>query len=114
MDVEDRIVLARALQRFVRSEGRSALIIDHDIQLIDIVSDSLLIFEGEPGIHGTVSSPLAKGEGMNWFLSRLGITYRRDIQSGRPRVNKPGSKLDREQKGNSTYYYLARATASEI
>ena len=114
MDVEDRIILARALQRFVRSEGRSALIIDHDIQLIDIVSDSLLIFEGEPGIHGTVSSPLAKEDGMNWFLSRLGITYRRDIQSGRPRVNKPGSKLDREQKRNSTYYYLARTTASGI
>jgi ATP-binding cassette, sub-family E, member 1 len=34
----------------------------------------------------------------------LQVTFRRD-RSGRPRINKPESYLDREQKANGEYYY---------
>ena len=110
IDVEDRLVLAKAIQRFVRSMGKTALVIDHDIQLIDIVADSLMIFSGEPGKKGTASKPLGKNEGMNAFLENLGITYRRDVTTGRPRVNKPGSKLDRMQKDDKKYYYVGKVS----
>ncbi len=43
-------------------------------------------------------------EGMNRFLGNLGVTFRRD-QTGRPRINKPDSYLDREQKSSGEYYY---------
>lgn len=109
IDVEDRIVLAKAIQRFVKSRGRSALIVDHDVQLVDIVSDSLMVFSGVPSAQGFASSPMPKERGMNHFLKGLGITYRRDVESGRPRVNKPASKLDREQKASGMYYYVSRA-----
>ncbi|HYB04591.1 MAG TPA: ribosome biogenesis/translation initiation ATPase RLI [Nitrososphaerales archaeon] len=111
IDVEDRIVLAKAIQRFVRSMGKTALVIDHDIQLVDIVADSLMIFSGEPGRKGYASKPLPKNEGMNTFLKQLGITYRRDINTGRPRVNKPESKLDRMQKDEQKYYYVGKPQA---
>ena len=111
IDVEDRFVLAKAINRFVKAEGKSALIVDHDIQLIDIVSDRLLIFTGNPGVEGRVSPALSKEDGMNLFLKSLGITYRRDVESGRPRVNKPGSKLDRLQKSLGSYYYVSRGAA---
>ena len=32
------------------------------------------------------------------------MTFRRDERSSRPRVNKAGSRLDKEQKGSGTYY----------
>jgi ATP-binding cassette subfamily E protein 1 len=108
IDIEDRIVLARGLNKYVKSFGKSAIIVDHDIQLIDIVSDSLMIFRGDAGKRGRASKPMKKEDGMNIFLKDLGVTYRRDIDSGRPRVNKPGSKLDRIQKEAQTYYYLSR------
>jgi len=108
IDVEDRIVLAKAIQRFVRSMGKTALVIDHDIQLVDIVADSLMIFSGEPGRRGHASKPLPKNDGMNTFLRELGITYRRDINTGRPRVNKPESKLDRMQKEDGKFYYVGK------
>ncbi|MEM3614135.1 MAG: ribosome biogenesis/translation initiation ATPase RLI [Nitrososphaerales archaeon] len=111
IDVEDRFILAKAINRFVKAEGKSALVVDHDIQLIDIVSDRLLIFTGKPAVEGRVSPALSKEDGMNLFLKSLGITYRRDVESGRPRVNKPGSKLDRFQKSSGSYYYLARGAA---
>lgn len=108
IDIEDRIVLAKAIQKFVKSRGKSALVIDHDIQLIDIVSDSLIIFTGNAAVGGIASSPIPKVEGMNKFLKDLQITYRRDVESGRPRVNKMDSRLDREQKSSGMYYYLAK------
>lgn len=113
IDVEDRLVLAKAIQRFVRSMSKTALVIDHDIQLVDIVADSLMIFSGVPGKRGHATRPLGKNEGMNAFLKNLGITYRRDISTGRPRVNKPGSKLDRMQKDEGKYYYVGRIAPQE-
>jgi ATP-binding cassette, sub-family E, member 1 len=105
LDVEDRIALAKFLQRFVRAYGKSAMVVDHDVQLIDLVSDSLVIFQGVPGSRGHASEPLAKEVGMNEFLKSLSITYRRDVETGRPRVNKEGSRLDRSQKDSGNYYY---------
>jgi ATP-binding cassette subfamily E protein 1 len=45
-------------------------------------------------------------EGMNLFLREVGVTFRRDPQTGRPRANKPGSALDREQRERGEYFYL--------
>jgi ATP-binding cassette, sub-family E, member 1 len=106
LDAEDRIAVAKFLQRFVRAQGKSAIIIDHDIQLIDLVADTLVIFEGQPGLEGSATAPIKKEEGMNRFLKALSITYRRDETTGRPRVNKEGGRLDREQKGSGNYYYM--------
>ena len=108
LDVEDRIALAKFLQRFVRSQGKSAIIIDHDIQLIDHVADSLVIFEGYPSLEGKASAPMQKEDGMNKFLKALSITYRRDENTGRPRVNKEGGRLDRMQKDSGDYYYIKK------
>jgi ATP-binding cassette subfamily E protein 1 len=107
LDVEDRFVVARAINRMVKTRGKAAVIIDHDLQVVDIVSDRLLVFSGEPGVSGEATSPLTKEDGMNEFLQRVGLTYRRDVNTGRPRVNKPGSKLDREQKEKGAYYYVS-------
>ncbi|MCL4355595.1 MAG: ribosome biogenesis/translation initiation ATPase RLI [Thaumarchaeota archaeon] len=106
LDVEDRFVVSRAINRMVKARGKAAVVIDHDLQVVDIVSDRLLVFSGEPGVSGEATPPLTKEAGMNDFLSRVGLTYRRDVNTGRPRVNKPGSKLDREQKERGAYYYV--------
>ncbi len=105
LDVEDRIAVGKFLQKFVRSFGKSAIIIDHDMQLMDLVSDSMIIFDGTSSIEGHATSPMSKAEAMNKFLKSLEITFRRDEKSLRPRVNKDGSRLDKEQKSSSNYYY---------
>ena len=105
LDVEDRIAVGKFLQKFVRSFGKSAIIIDHDLQLMDLVSDSIVIFEGVSGIKGQATKPLPKHAAMNQFLQSLDITFRRDEKSRRPRVNKDGSRLDKTQKDSLNYYY---------
>lgn len=105
LDIEDRIAVAKFLQKFVRSFGKSAIIIDHDLQLMDLVSDSMIIFEGESGKEGVATSPMPKPEAMNRFLKSLDMSFRRDERSLRPRVNKAESRLDKDQKTSGNFYY---------
>ncbi|MGC9145606.1 MAG: ribosome biogenesis/translation initiation ATPase RLI [Nitrososphaeria archaeon] len=106
LDVEDRIALSKILPNYIKRKGRAGIIIDHDLMLIDLISDSIMVFKGVPNVSGEAIGPLQKREAMNSFLKEMGLTYRRDEQTGRPRVNKPGSKLDREQKEKGEYYYV--------
>jgi ATP-binding cassette subfamily E protein 1 len=105
LDVEDRIAVAKFIQRFVRSYAKSAIVIDHDIQLMDLISDKMVIFEGVSGKAGHATSPLTKADAMNKFLRSLDITFRRDEATRRPRVNKAESRLDKQQKDMGNFYY---------
>lgn len=105
LDVERRVSLAAAIQQTASEVDKPVLVIDHDIFLVDWVANRLLVFEGERGRHGLASRTKPMREGMNEFLSSVGITFRRDGQSGRPRPNDPGSQLDREQREHGEYYY---------
>ena len=105
LDVEDRIAVAKFIQKFVRSYGKSAIIIDHDLQLMDLISDTVIMFEGVSGLEGHATSPLSKSEAMNRFLRSLDISFRRDEKSLRPRINKLDSRLDKQQKETGNFYY---------
>ena len=106
LDVEQRTMATKVIKRFAENNDVTVCVIDHDIYMIDLLSDRLLVFEGEPGVHGEVHGPFNMREGMNRFLASLDITFRRDEETRRPRVNKPESNLDREQKRIGEYYYL--------
>ena len=76
----------------------------YDIFLIVYVIDSLLVFEGEGGKKGNAVGPLNLRKGMNKFLSDVDVTFRRDHDSKRPRINKAASRKDREQRTKGDYY----------
>jgi ATP-binding cassette subfamily E protein 1 len=106
LDVEQRLKAAKAIKRVIESRNAAAIIIDHDIVFIDYISDRAMVFNGEAGVKGHASSPMNLRSAMNSFLSSVGITFRRDKETKRPRVNKFESYLDREQKEKGEYYYL--------
>jgi len=105
LDSNQRMEAARTIRRVMEKSGKSALIVDHDVYFIDLVSDSIMVFTGEPSVHGIGSGPYNLREGMNRFLSDVDVTFRRDQDSSRPRINKRGSGKDREQRGKGEYYY---------
>lgn len=106
LDANARMETAKAIRRTMESNEKAALVIDHDIYFIDIVSDSLLVFDGQGGKNGNATGPLNLRKGMNKFLSEVDVTFRRDHDSHRPRINKPGSRKDREQKIEGEYFYV--------
>jgi ATP-binding cassette subfamily E protein 1 len=107
LDVEQRMSVVRATRRLTERRGVSAFVVEHDVAAIDFIADKLVVFDGEPGQRGHASSPIDLRSGMNAFLSGRDITFRRDPDTHRPRVNKPGSKADRAQKLIGEYYYGA-------
>jgi ATP-binding cassette subfamily E protein 1 len=104
LDVEQRMNLVRVLKHHAEGKECGVLVIDHDIYLIDMISERIVVFDGEPGVTGEAKGPFSMRDGMNLFLSGLGVTFRRD-KSGRPRINKPESFLDRDQRSKGEYYY---------
>ena len=105
LDVEQRMAVSKLLRERIDMHGKTALVVDHDLLLVDYVSDMLMVFEGEAAVAGEAHGPFAMEDGMNHFLKSLNITLRRDKDSNRPRINSPGSRLDREQKAEGKYYY---------
>ena len=104
LDASARMEAAKAIRRTMEANEKAAFVIDHDVYFIDIVCDSLLVFEGEGGVHGRAEGPFELREGMNRFLSGVNITFRRDHESKRPRINKSDSRKDREQRNAGDYY----------
>ena len=106
LDVEQRLRVAKMIRRVMEKREALAIVVDHDILFIDYISDRAMVFSGDPGVRGEATSPLEMRLAMNTFLREMGITFRRDPETGRPRANKPGSVKDREQKAKGEYYYL--------
>src|SRR6056297_696788 len=105
LDVEQRVQATRAIRRYAEQQDATVLVIDHDIYMIDLLADRLMVFDGEPAEHGRAGQPQPMRDGMNEFLANLEVTFRRDERTSRPRINKPESQLDRQQKSEGEYYY---------
>ncbi|NOZ81557.1 MAG: ribosome biogenesis/translation initiation ATPase RLI [Candidatus Micrarchaeota archaeon] len=102
LDSVQRMKLARIL-RNLADAGKTIMVIDHDLMFLDSISDRAMLFSGEPGKRG-FAKQLQVEEAFNEFLSDVGVTFRRDSETGRPRANKPGSRKDEEQRSSGKFY----------
>jgi ATP-binding cassette subfamily E protein 1 len=106
LDVEQRVVAARVMKRFILHAKKTAFIVEHDFIMATYLADRVIVYEGDPGVHCIASSPMSLLEGMNKFLAQLEITFRRDPTNFRPRINKIDSVKDREQKTAGNFFLL--------
>ncbi|MHC1637255.1 MAG: ribosome biogenesis/translation initiation ATPase RLI, partial [Candidatus Nezhaarchaeales archaeon] len=113
LDVEQRLVMAKLVRRIVEERKAAAFVVEHDLLVMDAIADSIMVFSGEPGKHGMASSPMDLRTGFNNFLRDLDVTFRRDLHSGRVRINKPDSYLHRKQKSLGEYYYIPEKEEKE-
>jgi ATP-binding cassette subfamily E protein 1 len=107
LDVEMRLQVAQLLRKSVEELKKAAFVVEHDIITQDFIADSILVFEGTPGFNGYALAPRNLRDGFNLFLEMMGITFRRDTITKRPRVNKLGSNKDEYQKRIKEYYYIS-------
>lgn len=101
LDAEQRITASRVIKRFIRNAKKTAFIVEHDFIMATYLADRVIVFGGEPGISTSSSRPQNLMTGINSFLKSLNITFRRDRNNYRPRINKlNGLKVDNEQTYN--------------
>ncbi len=81
LDVEMRLSMAVILRKSIESIKKAAFVVEHDIIAQDFISDSLIVFDGEPGVYGKTSPPQDLRSGMNEFLKIMNMTFQRDLAS---------------------------------
>ncbi len=109
LDADERMAMARLLRRQVERQAVTALVVDHDVYFLDLACDGLMVFqpEGADAAAGRGDGPFPMRDGMNRLLRTVDITFRRDAETLRPRINREGSVLDREQRAAGEFYYEA-------
>ena len=79
------------VSRFILHSKKTGFVVEHDFIMATYLADRVIVFEGKPSVDTTAHTPEALLVGMNRFLELLGITFRRDPNNFRPRINKDRS-----------------------
>ena len=66
-DVFQRTSVARVIQGLAKI-GKSVMVVEHDLTLLDFLSDFIEVLYGEPAAYGIVSNVLSTKVGINVFL----------------------------------------------
>ncbi|KAG2279915.1 hypothetical protein Bca52824_051135 [Brassica carinata] len=97
LDSDMRIKAAMAIRRH------------HDFLMAAYLADKVILAERTPSAKFATSSPYPRVTGLDLFLKKMNMTFRRDTDTFRftPRVNILGSAEDKDQKAAGVYYGLA-------
>lgn len=106
LDSEQRIIAARVIKRFIMHSKKTAFVVEHDFIMATYLADRVIVFDGQPSKKSRANTPESLLTGCNKFLKNLDVTFRRDPNTYRPRINKLDSQLDHEQKANGNYFFL--------
>ncbi|KAL6155489.1 Fe-S cluster-binding ribosome biosynthesis protein [Exserohilum turcicum] len=106
LDSEQRIIASRVIKRFIMHSKKTAFVVEHDFIMATYLADRVIVFDGQPAVKARANKPESLLTGCNTFLKNLDVTFRRDPNSYRPRINKDRSQLDQEQKLSGNYFFL--------
>ena len=67
LDVKQRLEVAKVI-RSLRKDGKTVIVAEHDLAIIDYLSDQICVFYGEPGAYGIVSNVHSVRTGINIYL----------------------------------------------
>jgi ATP-binding cassette subfamily E protein 1 len=66
LDVEQRLMVARAIRELAKTHD--VMVVEHDLAILDYLSDHVHILFGQPGAFGIVSNPYGVRNGINTYL----------------------------------------------
>jgi len=67
LDVKQRLQAARAI-RSLKKDGKTVIVAEHDLAIIDYLSDQICVFYGTPGVYGIISHVHGVRVGINIYL----------------------------------------------
>lgn len=68
LDVKQRIKMAKIV-RSAQTPTNYIILVEHDLSILDYLSDFICCLYGEPAAYGVVTTPFTVREGINVFLS---------------------------------------------
>ncbi|HTY75411.1 MAG TPA: ribosome biogenesis/translation initiation ATPase RLI [Candidatus Nanoarchaeia archaeon] len=67
LDVKQRLEVAKAI-RTLKEQQKTVVVAEHDLAIIDYLSDQICVFYGEPSVYGVVSHVHGVRTGINIYL----------------------------------------------
>ena len=67
LDVKQRLSAARTIRGLLRPDDY-VIVVEHDLSVLDYLSDFICVLYGKPAIYGVVTLPASVREGINIFL----------------------------------------------
>ncbi len=67
LDVKQRLQIAKAI-RTLKNDGKMIVVAEHDLAILDYLSDQICVFYGEAGVYGIVSNVHGVRTGINIYL----------------------------------------------
>jgi len=81
LDVKQRLQAARAI-RSLRKDGKTVIVAEHDLAILDYLSDQICVFYGTPRVYGIVSHVHGVRVGINIYLQGFipdeNVRFRKD------------------------------------
>ncbi len=68
LDVSERINMAKLI-RSLCERDKIVIVVEHDLAILDYLSDYVSLFYGEPGVYGIISHPQGVRVGINIYLN---------------------------------------------
>ncbi|CAI5966131.1 unnamed protein product, partial [Closterium sp. NIES-64] len=68
LDVRQRLKAAQVIRSLLRPD-RYVIVVEHDLSVLDYLSDFICCLYGKPGAYGVVTLPFSVREGINIFLA---------------------------------------------
>jgi ATP-binding cassette subfamily E protein 1 len=82
LDIKQRLKAAKMIRSLLKPDVY-VIAVDHDLTIIDYLSDIVCVLYGEPGAYGVVTLPYSVKEGINIYLSGKiptgNITFRDNV-----------------------------------
>lgn len=67
LDVKQRLTAARTIRELLRDDDY-VIVVEHDLSVLDYLSDFICVLYGRPAVYGVVTLPSSVREGINIFL----------------------------------------------
>lgn len=108
LDVRQRLKAAEVI-RGLLSPTKYVIVVEHDLSVLDYLSDFICVLYGKPGAYGVVTLPFSVREGINIFLGGFVPTenLRFREESLTFKVSDQGVEGDEEEKRFLHYKYPA-------
>ncbi|CAL5227998.1 g11052 [Coccomyxa viridis] len=108
LDVRQRLKAAQVI-RDLLTPKTYVIVVEHDLAVLDYLSDFICCLYGKPGAYGVVTMPFSVREGINIFLSGFvpteNLRFREEALTFK--VAEAATEADGDQKKFSNYTYPA-------
>lgn len=68
LDVKQRLMISNSIWKYTSLSDNYVILVEHDLSILDYMSDHICCLFGEPAGFGVVSLPYSVKEGINVFL----------------------------------------------